>query len=59
MECKSTGTWQKTLWKFVTNPTVEVVAAIAVVILSAWVVVQAEIDLKEAQHPFPVPLDFK
>ena len=49
------GDWQKTLWKIVTNPTVEVVAAIAVVLVSAWVVVQAEVDLKQHHAPFPVP----
>ena len=58
MQLKPIGTWHKALWKFVTNPTVEVVAAIAVVMLSAWVVVQTEVDLK-GHHPFPVPFGHK
>jgi hypothetical protein len=36
--------WQKALWKVLRNPTVEVVAAIVVVMLAAWVVVQAEAE---------------
>jgi hypothetical protein len=59
MQPKPLGSWQKALWKFVKNPTVEVVAAIAVVLVSAWVVVQAEVDLKHQQRPFPVPFDQK
>ena len=59
MQPKLIGTWQKALWKFVTNPTVEVVAAIAVVLVSAWVVVQADVDLRHQQRPFPVPFDQK
>jgi hypothetical protein len=53
------GDWQKTLWKIVTNPTVEVVAAIAVVLVAAWVVVEAEVDLKQHRAPFPVPFGQK
>ena len=45
--------WQKTFWKIVRNPAFEVVAAIVVVLLAAWVVVQSETDIR---HPiFPVP----
>ena len=39
--------WQKTLWKIVRNPTVEVVAAIVVVLLATWIVVQTETDLRQ------------
>lgn len=41
--------WYKALWKIVTNPTVEVLAAMVVVILATWVVVQSEVD--QRQHP--------
>jgi hypothetical protein len=44
--------WQKALVKFVRNPTVEVIAAIVVVLLSAWVVIEAE--TRERSNPFPV-----
>ncbi|HUP29897.1 MAG TPA: hypothetical protein VM122_06975 [Usitatibacter sp.] len=59
MQPKTISTWQKALWKFVTNPTVEVVAAIAVVLVAAWVVVQTDVDLRHHQRPFPVPFDQK
>ena len=41
--------WYKALWKIVTNPTFEVVAAMLVVILATWFVVQTEVELH--QHP--------
>jgi len=34
--------WRKTLWKIVSNPTVDVVALLVVVAIAAWVVVQTE-----------------
>jgi hypothetical protein len=47
--------WQKTIWKVVRNPAVEVLAAIAAVLLAAWVVIQT--DLEHPRHnPFPVPV---
>jgi hypothetical protein len=54
VQLKSFGNdWQKTFWKIVRNPAIEVVAAIAVVLVSTWIVVQTE----SAEHPqvFPVP----
>ena len=36
--------WPKQVWKVVTNPAIEVLAVIVVVLLSAWVVVQAEVE---------------
>jgi ABC-type nickel/cobalt efflux system permease component RcnA len=43
--------WHKTLWKIVRNPTFEVIVAIIVVALAAWLVVQTEIDLRHnADH---------
>lgn len=47
--------WQKTIWKILTNPTFKVIAAIVVVVLATWLIVQTETDLR--QHtPFPVPV---
>ncbi len=53
MQLKTLGTdWQKTLWKIVSNPAIEVLAAIVVVVFATWIVVQTEVDQK---HPaFPV-----
>jgi hypothetical protein len=36
--------WHKQVWKALTNPAVEVIAAIVVVLLATWVVVQAEAE---------------
>lgn len=38
--------WQKTFIRIVTNPTFEVLAAIGVVLLATWVVVQTDVDLR-------------
>ncbi len=48
-----TKDWQKTLWKIVSNPAFEVVAAIVVVLFAAWIVVQSETDTRH--QIFPVP----
>jgi ABC-type nickel/cobalt efflux system permease component RcnA len=45
--------WQKTLWKIVSNPALEVVAAILVVLFAAWIVVQSETDTRHPIFPFP------
>ncbi|HXZ48429.1 MAG TPA: hypothetical protein VEG27_05370 [Usitatibacter sp.] len=44
--------WHKILWRIVTNPTVEVVVAIVVVLISAWIVIQTETEQRST--PFPV-----
>ena len=47
--------WQKAIWKVLTNPAVEVVAAILAVLLAAWIVIQT--DLEHPRHnPFPMPV---
>ena len=53
MRTQSTGVtpWQKIL-KFITNPTVEVIAAILVVLVSAWIVI--ETDSTQRKHAYPV-----
>lgn len=48
--------WQKTFIRIVTNPTFEVLAAILVVLLALWVVVQTEVDLR--QNPRHAPFQF-
>jgi hypothetical protein len=44
---------QKALWKILTNPAIEVVAAILLMLLAAWIVIATEIDLRQ-HNPFPV-----
>ena len=39
--------WHKTFIRIVKNPTFEVLAAIVVVLLATWVVVQTEVDLRQ------------
>jgi hypothetical protein len=45
--------WRNAFWKIVSNPAIEVVAAIAVVVLAAWVVVSTEVDAKKSLFPVP------
>lgn len=40
--------WLKTLWKIVTNPTLEVLAAIVVVLAATWYLVDSDPVI---QHP--------
>jgi ABC-type nickel/cobalt efflux system permease component RcnA len=43
--------WQKALWKIVSNPAIEVVAAIVVVLFAAWIVVQTDVDQRSSHVP--------
>jgi hypothetical protein len=45
--------WRNVIWKIVSNPTIEVVAAIAVVLFSAWIVVSTETEQKHPLYPIP------
>jgi len=45
--------WQKTLWKIVRNPAIEVVAAIVVVLLATWMVVWTESENRHTAFPVP------
>ena len=45
---------QKVLWRILTNPTFEVVAAILVVLFAAWVVVETQMDLSHDRHKLPL-----
>ena len=51
MHARSGGNWQKALWKIVRNPAVEVIAAIVVVMLAVWVVVQTEAEHRGTAFP--------
>jgi hypothetical protein len=51
--------WQESFWKILRNPTVEVVAAIVVVLLSTWMLVNSEVDAR-GQTNFPVaPVSYR
>jgi ABC-type nickel/cobalt efflux system permease component RcnA len=43
--------WQKTLWKIVSNPAFEVIAAIVVVLFAAWIVIQTDTDQRSSHVP--------
>ena len=36
--------WQEHIWKLIRNPTLEVVAAIVVVLLATWLLVNSEVE---------------
>jgi len=46
--------WQKS-WKILKTPTLEVVAAIVVVLFAAWILVDAEMTQATHNTVFPVP----
>ena len=45
---------QKVLWRILTNPTFEVVAAILVVALATWVVVETQMELRDTRNGLPI-----
>lgn len=45
--------WQKTLWKLVSNPAIEVIAAIVVVLFMAWIVITTEAENRHTVFPVP------
>jgi len=51
MHTRSGTHWQKALRRIVRNPAVEVVAAIVVVMLAVWVVVQTESEHRGTAFP--------
>jgi hypothetical protein len=51
MQTSTQTPWQKIV-KFVTNPTVEVLLAIGIVLVSAWVIIETETT--QRKPPLPV-----
>jgi len=51
MHTRPGGNWQKAFRRIVRNPAVEVVAAIVVVMLAVWVVVQTESEHRGTAFP--------
>jgi hypothetical protein len=45
--------WRNAIWKIVSNPALEVLAAIAVVLFAAWLVVSFESEQKHTLYPIP------
>jgi len=52
------GNWQKIL-KFFTNPTVDVILVIVVVLASAWAVIDTESSHRKSAFPVPNPVGKK
>lgn len=53
MQVRFGNNWQGTLWKLVTNPAIEVVAAIVAVLIAAWIVIDTDL-LHNGTQQFPV-----
>jgi len=51
MQMRFGNDWHKTLRKILRNPTLEVVAAIVLVLLAAWVVIQTESERRAPLFP--------
>jgi low affinity Fe/Cu permease len=49
------GNWQK-IWKLVTNPAVNVIVVIAVVLISAWIVIETESAHRKSAFPVAIPI---
>lgn len=58
MHTRFHGHWQETLWKILTNPAFEVLAAIVVVMIAAWIVIDTEV-LQSGVMQVPVPFNRK
>ena len=53
MQTKSAPShWYKKLWKILSNPTFDVIAAMVLVIFAAWIVIH--IESEEKRPAFPV-----
>jgi len=50
MTTRSGSNWQK-IWKFLTNPMVEVVLAIAFVLVAAWAIIDTESSHRKTAFP--------
>ena len=45
--------WRNAIWKLISNPALEVVAAILLVVLATWVVVWTETEQNRTLFPVP------
>ena len=45
--------WRNAIWKLISNPALEVVAAILLVVLATWVVVSTETEQNRTLFPVP------
>jgi len=45
--------WRNAIWKLISNPALEVVAAILLVVLATWVVVSTETEQNKTLFPVP------
>ena len=54
MQTRFLGDWQGTIWRLLTNPAIEVVAAIVVMLIAAWIVIDTEV-VQSGVLQVPVP----
>ncbi|HXN15859.1 MAG TPA: hypothetical protein VN878_05750 [Usitatibacter sp.] len=45
------NSWQKALWRIIRNPAFEVLAAIVLVLIAAWIVIQTETEQRTTNLP--------
>ena len=53
MQLRLHNDWQNALWKILTNPAFEVVAAIVVVLIAAWFVIDTDVFHRSAPVAIP------
>ena len=58
MQTRFQGDWQGTIWRLLTNPAIEVVAAIVVMLIAAWIVIDTEV-VQSGVLQVPVPFVHK
>jgi len=54
MQRVSGSHWRQALWKIVSNPAIEVVAAIVVVLIASSVVILTEAENRHTVFPVPI-----
>ena len=57
MDTRLHNNWQNALWKILTNPAFEVAAAIVMVLVAAWFVIDT--DMLQKSAPLPNPFGHK
>jgi hypothetical protein len=53
MQSRLHNDWQNALWKILTNPAIVLVAAIAIVLMAAWFVIDTDMAQKSTLLPLP------
>ena len=53
MQLRLQNDWQNAIWKILTNPAFNVVAAIVVVLIAAWFVIETDVFHRSAPVAIP------